>query len=129
MAKLTTHTTERVEHRLRISRDELIAILREKFPVIPEFSFERDMTVERDGGTDLEAIVFEWKSSTSDEPVESELTAIKPACGRVCNRPPAPLAATLAEPPLFFDPDASAFDAMQPPEGRIEGIQQRESNE
>ena len=121
MAKLTTYTSGKVEHRLSIARAELIAILREKFPVIPEFCHQRDMSVERDGGTDLEAIVFEWKSSTSDEPIESELAPIKAGCGlRVCLKQtpvePPRLAEVLAEPPNVLpgiNPDQSAFDDMR----------------
>lgn len=97
MAKLTTHTTGKVENTLKITRAEVIAMLREKFPMIPG-GRDVDILFEVDTLRDLDEVIVEWKSTTQDEPAEREVEPVKAGCGRVCAKPP-----------------ASALDAMKPP--------------
>lgn len=81
MAKMKTRTSGEVAREVRITADEIRAMIRDRFPDIPE---NIEMTVATDGiSEELEEVTFSWTSESQ----ETNLVPAPPKCRRQCQRP------------------------------------------
>lgn len=84
MAKMKTMTSGEVAREVRITADEIKAMIRERFPYIPE---DVAMTLATDDiSEELEEVTFSWTSRTSDSQ-ETDLVPAPLKCRRQCQRP------------------------------------------
>lgn len=105
MAKLTTHITGKVSNKIVVDRNEIRAMLIQRYPSIP---VNADMTCDTDLTNDqsLETIVFEWASDTSEDPHQIDLKPVAAGCGAAKCPERNPVAVAM-RPPMVDD---------QPPE-------------
>lgn len=84
MAKMKTKSSGDVAREVRITAEEVRAMIHERFPHIPD---DAEMSVAIDSSSEaFEEVTFSWSSHTDDSQ-EIDLVPSAPKCRRQCQQP------------------------------------------